>query len=462
MNATRTGMSTVDAVVIGGGVSGLVVARRLVAAGAEVAVLEARPQVGGRTLLTRAAEVTVDQGGQWLGTNMGPLRELLAELGIGTNSNPSLRDPGAGNIWHRDGSRNTYEGDLPPLSENATIELLTAIGALQDVAADVEVGNPWDSARAVELDSTTLEHWLSEHVADEDVRYLLTQTFTLNLGAPPAQMSLLYAAWFLNGVGGFEAMASSEAERISGGAGSIAHALAAGLGDRVRCDWPVRTIEHSGDGVRVIGLNGDEITAARVVVAMSPADARHIEFRPHLPTSRQLLQRNWQQFAAVKFHAIYDRPFWRDEGLSGAVLSDLPPAPIVLDDSPDDGSAGVLVGLLGVHGPRLLGGNEPELLDDPQRLRAAVLNALTAYFGERAGEPIEFLTRNWAVEPYISGAIATTPPGLLSAHGAALRPAVGPIHWAGSETATRWAGWISGAIEAGERAAGEVAAALSR
>lgn len=458
MNTT----STADVVVIGGGVSGLVAARRLVAAGAEVTVLEARPRVGGRTLLTRVAGVSVDQGGQWLGMNMGPLRELLTELGIATHANPSLRDPGAGNIWHRDGKRNVYQGDLPPISEQAVIELMTAVGALQDLAAGTPVENPWDSASAVELDSTTVEHWLSEHVTDEDVRYLLTQTFTLNLGAPPAQMSLLYAVWFLNGVGGFEAMASSEAECFTGGAGSIAHTLAAGLGDRVRCDWPVRAIEHSGDGVRVIGRNGDEITATRVVVAMSPADGRHIEFRPHLPTSRQLLQRNWQQFAAVKFHAIYDRPFWRDEGLSGAVLADLPAAPVVFDDSPDDGSAGVLVGLLGVHGPRLLGGNEPELLDDPRRLRAAVLHALTAYFGERAAEPIEFLTRNWAVEPYISGAIATTPPGLLTAHGAALRPAVGPIHWAGSETATRWPGWISGAVEAGERAAGEVAAALSR
>jgi monoamine oxidase len=52
------------------------------------------------------------------------------------------------------------------------------------------------------------------------------------------------------------------------------------------------------------------------------------------------------------------------------------------------------------------------------------------------------------------------PPGTLSQFGHALRQPVGALHWAGTETAVEWTGYIEGAIEAGERAAGEVLARL--
>ena len=42
----------------------------------------------------------------------------------------------------------------------------------------------------------------------------------------------------------------------------------------------------------------------------------------------------------------------------------------------------------------------------------------------------------------------------------AIRAPVGPIHWAGTETATEWAGYMDGAIDSGLRAAGEVLAEL--
>ena len=49
---------------------------------------------------------------------------------------------------------------------------------------------------------------------------------------------------------------------------------------------------------------------------------------------------------------------------------------------------------------------------------------------------------------------------MLSVFGPALRPPVGPIHWAGTETATEWTGYMDGAVQSGERAADEVLAAL--
>jgi monoamine oxidase len=51
------------------------------------------------------------------------------------------------------------------------------------------------------------------------------------------------------------------------------------------------------------------------------------------------------------------------------------------------------------------------------------------------------------------------PPGVLTQYGPALRPPVGRIHWAGTETAEMWTGYMDGAVRSGERVADEVQAA---
>ncbi|RDI49428.1 flavin monoamine oxidase family protein [Nocardia mexicana] len=460
MSSTPMSTADVDVVVIGAGVSGLTAARRLVAAGLEVAVLEARPEVGGRTMLSRIRGITIDRGGQFLCASMHPLLALLDELGMATEPNQSLRDPQARDVWFRDGERSTYVGDLPPLTQQATAALLAAMARLQEMSDTIDLENPWDSPDAVELDETTLGAWLTANVREDEAIYLLTALFSLACVAAPQQLSLLFALWFIKGAGGIEGMGGDVDMTVVGGAGSIGLRLAAELGDRVHRGQPVAAVAHTADGVEVTTRSGAEFRSRRAIFAVPPSDARAIAFHPHLPSARTALQSQWQQHAVLKFHACYDTPFWREDGLNGAVLSDIPVAPIVFDGSPADGSAGILLGFLGLHGPRLFGGNDPALIDDEQRLKSEIVAALTTYFGDRAAEPTEVVVHNWAVEPYISGVLGATPPGLLSAYGDALRTPVGPLHWAGTETALRWSGWISGAVEAGERAAHEVAAVL--
>ena len=60
------------------------------------------------------------------------------------------------------------------------------------------------------------------------------------------------------------------------------------------------------------------------------------------------------------------------------------------------------------------------------------------------------------------GPVAVSSPGALTALGPALRAPVGPLHWAGTETATKWCGYLDGALSAGIRAADEVLVALGR
>ena len=75
--------------------------------------------------------------------------------------------------------------------------------------------------------------------------------------------------------------------------------------------------------------------------------------------------------------------------------------------------------------------------------------------------PVEIVEQHWPAEPFTRGGpVAVSVPGALTALGPALRAPVGPLHWAGTETATTWCGYLDGALSAGLRAAGEVLHAL--
>jgi monoamine oxidase len=160
--------------------------------------------------------------------------------------------------------------------------------------------------------------------------------------------------------------------------------------------------------------------------------------------------------AVTKIHAVYDRPFWRDEGLTGQLVADAGSLRATFDDSPDDGSHGVLVGFIaGAEDRRSETGG-------PAGRRAAALAELAVAFGPRAAAPTEFVEQRWSAEPFTRGGpVACFGPGLLTGCGPALREPVGPIHWAGTETADAWTGYIDGALSSGVRAAAEVVAALT-
>jgi monoamine oxidase len=157
----------------------------------------------------------------------------------------------------------------------------------------------------------------------------------------------------------------------------------------------------------------------------------------------------------IKFHVVYETPWWRDEGLSGQVLAIGDPIDVTFDCSPADGSRGVLTGFFeGVQAIRAG-------LESEATRRRHVLDVVTTALGERAAEPLAYVDRDWSAEPFTRGCYgAHLPPGAWTQLGPALRPPVGTIHWAGTETARRWMGYIDGAIESGERAAAEIDATL--
>jgi monoamine oxidase len=97
-----------------------------------------------------------------------------------------------------------------------------------------------------------------------------------------------------------------------------------------------------------------------------------------------------------------------------------------------------------------------------EQRRAVVVEDLVRLFGEQARHPIAYYDRSWIDEEWSRGCyVGALTPGTWSSLGHALREPIGPIHWAGTETALIWNGYMDGAIRSGEDAAAAVLAELT-
>ena len=143
----------------------------------------------------------------------------------------------------------------------------------------------------------------------------------------------------------------------------------------------------------------------------------------------------------------YDKPFWRNTGYTGEVASVRGPITASYDDDPGDGSAALLNFIGGDHALKW------QALPAAAQ-KQAVLDCLARWFGAAARNPTAYGFFPGSTQPETGGAPgAIMAPGVLSRLGPALRAPCGRIHWAGTEAATKWTGYMDGATRAGEAAA---------
>lgn len=442
-----------DVVIVGAGFSGLAAARRLAERGYEPLVLEARERVGGRTLNIEASGGQVAElGGQWVGPTQHRVLKLLAELGLETY--PTFDD--GDKLFEFRGGLRRYTGAVPRLSPVVLADIAQAQLRLDRMARAVPLDAPWTAARAQRWDGETFGSWLRRNVRTAGARAFCTLVCEAVWAVSPADVSLLHFLFYVHSAGGLDRLVSTDDGaqkwRVRGGTQGIAQRLADALGEQVELGTPVRRIMQDGSGVTVTS-DRLEVRAARAIVAVPPTLSVRVAYDPPLPGLRDQLCQRYAQGSVIKCLAVYPEPFWRRDGLSGQVTSADGPVKVCFDSSPPDGSPGVLLGFLEGNQARALGAAPPE------RRREAVLRCFARFFGPRAAEPERYLERAWAEEEWTRGCYAGyLPPGAWTAHGRVLREPVGRIHWAGSETATVWNGYLDGALSAGERAAEEVAA----
>jgi monoamine oxidase len=402
-------------------------------------------------------------GGQWIKTKPSSygmaqdrITALAKELGV-----PTFKTYYEGNnVGYQNGLRTTYPPEptqeLPP--GPGLVDILPAIVQLDEMAKEVGSAKPWAAANAAEYEGQTFQTWGYENVKTEDGRKLIDLGAEAILACQPRDVSLLYVLFYIAASGTLENLFATtggyQESRFVGGAQQVSQKMARALGKRVIRSSPVNKITQRRGRV-VVESRRAVVTAKRVVVTVPQGIAQLIRYEPGLPAQRAQLLQRFPMGSVIKVHAVYDRPFWRDDGLTGFTISDQGPIRLSFDNTPPSGSPGMLVSFFE--------GDEARHYSrrPPAERRAAVLGSFARYFGDKARNAIDYIELDWMKEPWSRGCYGgIMPPGTMLSYGAALRPPTGLIHWAGTETAALAAGYMDGAVRSGERAAREVLARL--
>lgn len=446
-----------DVVVIGAGPSGLTAAYRLHQAGLRVAVLEARDRVGGRTWTDTIDGAMLEIGGQWVSPDQTALISLLDELGLHTFSR--YRD-GKSVYFDASGQTHLYDGEWFPTSASTRAEMEKLVALLDDLAAEIGPHEPWAHPRARELDTISFHHWLRSHSADEDACNNIGLFIAGGMLTKPAHaFSALQAVLMAASAGSFSNLVDDEFildKRVVGGMQQVSQRLAEQMDD-VYLSTPVRTLhwtEGTGPGApgSVRAESEDVIVDARfAVLAVPPNLYSRISYVPPLPRRQHQMHQHQSLGLVIKVHAVYDTPFWREEGLSGTCFGPSAPVQEVYDNTNFEDPRGTLVGFVSDEKADALF----ELPADERRRQ--ILTSIAGYLGEKAMNPVVYYESDWGSEEWTRGAYAASYDlGGLHRYGKDQLTPVGPVHFSCSDLAAEGYQHVDGAVRLGEATAARI------
>lgn len=453
-------MTDAEVAVVGGGFAGLAAADRLARSGRRVIVLEARDRVGGRSRSDRFDDGSwIDAGGQWL----GPGHERMYALARRFGKTVWPMYVAGKNVLHRRGQRGLYKGTIPfVLPPAALANLAWAFAALEWQSRRVPLDTPWKAANAEALDRQTFGDWMRRHLPNPDTHFLIEIVAETVFACHPDDLSLLHALFYFRSNAGVLRLTSSaggaQQDRVEGGTQPIAASLAEAViqaGSQVMLDAPVRAIRDEG-GEAVIESDAGTVRARQVIVATPPVLTREMDFAPGLPENLRSWMDGTPPGRVIKCFAFYDRPFWREAGLSGSAVGDQGPLKTIFDGTPPTADHAILCGFIEAR-------DVDEWREKSMEARGeAVLACLERFFGPEALNATRYVDHCWVDEAWSRGCYAgMSKPGVVTKARVDFTHPFGRVHWAGTETASRWNGYLEGAVRSGERAADAVMRSLS-
>ncbi|XP_046990529.1 amine oxidase [flavin-containing]-like [Schistocerca americana] len=460
----------VNVVVIGAGLSGLAAALELHKRGIEVTVLEALDRVGGRTFtLTPSTEHEgsdkdygwADLGASFVGPTQTHIMKLIKELGCELIPCLDALD----RVHYSKGRHCQYNGPWPTFWKSnplAAWDVVRMVRRMDKLCRQVPTDKPWNAPLAQEWDAITVREYLRKHCWTRDAVEFLESICQFNNTADAYEISLLYYLWYMHQGKGMDSLWSikdgAQENRIQGGTQQISIKLAQKLEGCIHLNCPVVKVEYHGNTVKVQTLQGKEFVGSYVILATPPSVQMKIHFDPPLPPLRNGLLQRIPMGLVMKCLVFYEKQFWINQGYSGFVTcgDGIEIVSHVLEDiKPGVTLCGLICFIYGDQAIKL------SKMSLEGRKTAVCLSLAKFYKSEEALIPAHYVDKMWSEEQYIGGCYTCYfPPGSLTRYGPALREPIGSrIFLAGTETALEWTGYMSGAVEAGERAATQILAA---
>lgn len=440
-----------DIVIIGAGYAGIAAAKKLYAAGKKFIVVEARDRIGGRTLTEKVASgATLEMGAKWIGPTQYKVWEWVKETQTETYD---TFDEGKNILSFRQ-KISTYTGVIPKIDPLSLIDLGLAISKINKLANQIPIENPWLHPKAKEYDSMTLSTWMQKNIKTYKARHIFDIGIQTVFAAESSEVSLLHALFYFHSGDNMDTLISikngAQQTILRGGTQGLIKKIAAPFQEHIQLNEPLRKVEQNENGV-IVHTDNLEIEARKCIMAIPPVMINAVQFSPILPQQKAQLYQRVPMGAAMKVYTIYKTPFWRKKGYSGQIVSDEFPVKVTFDVGHGDDELGILLTFVE-------GNDARNFIDMPETERKRlILEKLTRFLGEEAANPIQYLDKCWTEEEWTRGCyVGLMAPNTMTQFGRFLRTPFQNIHFAGTETAEKWNGYLDGAIESGYRAAGEV------
>jgi monoamine oxidase len=451
-------------VIVGAGLAGLTCAYRLHQAGYAVDLHEASERAGGRCWTLRgvfAEGQIAEHGGEFIDTGHDAMRGLARELGFRLDDLPRAEQRGTELLGFFDGHPYTY-------AEMAA-DFKVAWPAIKRDVADADYPTTYylSTPRGRELDAMSITDYLEDTIpggSSSRLGQLLDVAYTIEYGADSARQSSLNLLYLLGYSGPKLRIFGESDERfhVAGGNDQVPAALATELGNEITYDSELVSVVARSGGGFTLGFREDGRTrtlpADKVVLALPFSIIRRsvdisragFSARKNTAISEQGMGTN------SKLHVQFDRRHWRDLGSNGETYADTGYQNTWEVTRAQAGTAGILVDYTGgTIGASFGSGTASSRAKQFLAQLEPVLPGITKRWNGRA--TIDY----WPGYEWTRGSYAYWKVGQYTRFAGVESERQGNCHFAGEHTSLDFQGYLNGAVESGERAAGEILADLA-
>jgi monoamine oxidase len=449
--------------IVGGGLAGLTCAYRLKQAGNRATLYEASDRLGGRCWTRRgdfAAGQIAEHGGELIDQGHTEVRKLAQELDLDLDNLLSAEVNGNEPFYYFDGQ---------PYSFTQATEDLKQVW--QQIHKDVSAASyptlyTQSTQRGRELDAMSIAEWIEAYVPGgmaSKLGQLLDVAYNIEYGAETnvqSSLNMLYLLGF-SGQGQLRIFGpSNEKYHVRGGNDQIASGLAAALQGQIVTGSELVAIRRNADGSYRLtlrsGSGSSTVTADQVVLALPFSILRTVDFsKAGFSPVKETAIRELGMGTNSKLHVQFSSRYWNTLGNQGETYADTGYQNTWEVTRAQPGNPGILVDYTGgTIGASFGSGTPAERAKQFLAQIEPVLPGISSRWNGRA--TIDF----WTGYPWTKGSYSYWKVGQYTKFAGAERQPEGNCHFAGEHTSIDFQGYLNGAVESGERAAGEILAAL--